>query len=109
MVLYVAQRVVWIFTTLVVLSVLIFAITQMLPGSVAQIIAGQFATPDTIAAISAKLGLNDPYYLQYWRWASSVLHGDFGRSLIMERTATFAISNSKAATRPPPCAGRSCW
>jgi peptide/nickel transport system permease protein len=85
MVLYVAQRVVWIFTTLVVLSVLIFAITQMLPGSVAQIIAGQFATPDTIAAISAKLGLNDPYYLQYWRWASSVLHGDFGRSLIMER------------------------
>jgi len=85
MLLYVARRIAWIATTLVVLSLLIFAITQMLPGNVAQIIAGQFATPDTVTAISAKLGLNDPYYLQYWRWASAVLHGDFGRSLIMER------------------------
>jgi peptide/nickel transport system permease protein len=85
MLLYVARRIAWIATTLVVLSLLIFAITQMLPGSVAQIIAGQFATPDAVAAIAAKLGLNDPYYLQYWRWASAVLHGDFGRSLIMER------------------------
>ena len=85
MLLYVARRLAWIATTLVVLSLLIFAITQMLPGNVAQIIAGQFATPDAVTAISAKLGLNDPYYLQYWRWASAVLHGDFGRSLIMER------------------------
>ena len=85
MLLYVARRIAWIATTLVVLSLLIFVITQMLPGNVAQIIAGQFATPDTVTAISAKLGLNDPYYLQYWRWASAVLHGDFGRSLIMER------------------------
>jgi peptide/nickel transport system permease protein len=85
MLLYVVRRVVWIATTLVVLSMLIFAITQMLPGSVAQVIAGQFATPDTVAAISAKLGLNDPFYVQYGRWAASVLSGDLGRSLIMER------------------------
>jgi peptide/nickel transport system permease protein len=82
---YIARRVAWIATTLVVLSVLIFAITQTLPGSVAQVIAGQFATPDAVAAIAAKLGLNDPFYLQYGRWANSVLHGDLGRSLIMER------------------------
>jgi peptide/nickel transport system permease protein len=85
MLLYVARRVAWIATTLVVLSVLIFAITQMAPGNVANILAGQFATPDAIAAIAAKLGLNDPYHVQYWRWASAVLQGDFGRSLIMER------------------------
>ena len=85
MAIYIARRVAWIATTLVVLSVLIFAITQTLPGSVAQVIAGQFATPDAVAAIAAKLGLNDPFYLQYGRWANSVLHGDLGRSLIMER------------------------
>src|SRR5580698_5409588 len=85
MLLYLARRVAWITTTLVVLSMLIFAITQVLPGSVAHIIAGQFATPDSIAAIEAKLGLNDPIYVQYGRWAGSVLHGDLGRSLIMER------------------------
>src|SRR5215470_14981174 len=85
MLLYVVRWVAWIATTLVVLSVLIFAITQMAPGNVANILAGQFATPDSVAAIAAKLGLNDPYYVQYWRWASAVLHGDFGHSLIMER------------------------
>lgn len=85
MLVYVARRILWIATTLVVLSVLIFAITQILPGSVARVIAGQFADQEAVDAIAAKLGLNDPFYVQYWRWASSVLHGDLGRSLIMER------------------------
>ncbi|MFI5015775.1 MAG: ABC transporter permease [Hyphomicrobiales bacterium] len=85
MLVYVARRILWIATTLVVLSVLIFAITQILPGSVARVIAGQFAGQEAVDAIAAKLGLNDPFYVQYWRWASSVLHGDLGRSLIMER------------------------
>jgi peptide/nickel transport system permease protein len=85
MLLYVARRVAWIATTLAILSMLIFAITQVLPGSVAQVIAGQFATADSVAAIAAKLGLDDPYYVQYARWAGAVLRGDLGRSLIMER------------------------
>jgi peptide/nickel transport system permease protein len=82
---YAARRILWIVTTLVLLSVLIFAITQILPGSVARVIAGQFAGQEAVDAITAKLGLNDPFYLQYWRWASAVLHGDLGHSLIMER------------------------
>lgn len=82
---YILRRVLSLVTILVVLSVLIFSITQTLPGSVARVIAGQFATPDTIAAIEHKLGLNDPFYVQYGRWADGVLHGDLGRSLILER------------------------
>lgn len=82
---YVLKRVISIATILVVLSVLIFGITQTLPGSVARVIAGQFATPDMIAAIEVKLGLNDPFYVQYGRWAAGLLHGDLGRSLITER------------------------
>ncbi len=64
---------------------LIFAITQAMPGNVAQMIAGQFATPDVIAAIELKLGLNDPLVVQYGRWAAGILGGDLGQSLIMER------------------------
>jgi peptide/nickel transport system permease protein len=82
---YIARRVVSIGTILVVLSVLIFAITQILPGNVARVIAGQFATPDMVAAIEARLGLNDPFYVQYGRWAAGLLQGDLGNSLIMER------------------------
>jgi peptide/nickel transport system permease protein len=70
---------------LIVISVLIFFITQGLPGNVARLIAGQFATPDVVAAVEAKLGLNDPLLTQYWRWASGILSGDLGQSLIMER------------------------
>lgn len=82
---YVLKRVVSIATILVVLSMLIFGLTQILPGSVARVIAGQFAAPETIAAIEAKLGLNDPFYVQYGHWAAGVLHGNLGRSLILER------------------------
>jgi peptide/nickel transport system permease protein len=82
---YIARRIAAIGLILVVISMLIFAITQALPGNVAHMIAGQFATPDVIAAIEAKLGLHDPLVVQYWRWATRILSGDLGQSLIMER------------------------
>src|SRR6202022_3793295 len=82
---YIVRRVAAIGLILVVISILIFAITQGMPGNVARMIAGQFATPDVIAAIELKLGLNDPLVTQYWRWASGILSGDLGQSLIMER------------------------
>jgi len=85
MTLYIAQRVGWIALILVILSMLIFVITQVMPGNVAQMIAGQFATPDVIAAIETKLGLHDPWPAQYARWAARILSGDLGQSLIMER------------------------
>ena len=97
---YIARRVAAIGLILVVISILIFAITQVLPGNVARMIAGQFATPDVIAAIEAKLGLNDPLIVQYGRWASRVLSGDLGQSLIMERPIgpmlRTALANSAA-------------
>jgi peptide/nickel transport system permease protein len=85
MLFYVVKRLAYIAVILWVMSVLIFAITQVLPGNVANIIAGQFATPDVIAAVERKLGLHDPWPVQYWRWASGLLKGDLGNSLIMER------------------------
>ena len=85
MIAYVLRRLLAILAILAVMSVLIFMVTQILPGNVAYIIAGQFATPDVVAAIEQKLGLNDPAHIQYWRWASRILLGDLGQSLVMER------------------------
>lgn len=82
---YVLTRIASVGVILVVMSMLIFGITQALPGNVAYLIAGQFAPPDMVAAIELRLGLNDPIPVQYWRWASGILHGDFGTSMIMER------------------------
>ena len=93
---YVAKRVATIGVILVIISGLIFIITQGLPGNVARMIAGQFATPDVIAAIELKLRLNDPLLTQYWRWASGILSGDLGQSLIMERPIGPMLRNALA-------------
>jgi len=85
MILYTLRRLALIVLLLWVMSVLLFAITQVLPGNVARMILGQFATADAIEAVETKLGLKDPLVVQYGRWFSNVIRGDFGQSLIMER------------------------
>jgi peptide/nickel transport system permease protein len=95
---YVIQRLFAILAILVVMSLIIFAVTQILPGNVAYVIAGQFATPDVVAAIELKLGLNDPVYVQYWRWASGILVGDLGQSMVMERPVAPLIMDALSAS-----------
>lgn len=95
---YALKRIAAIAAILAVMSVLIFAITQILPGNVAQVIAGQFASPDTVAAVARKLGLDQPLWRQYWSWASGVLRGDLGRSLIMERPIAPVIGDALAVS-----------
>ncbi|MDA9982106.1 ABC transporter permease [Gammaproteobacteria bacterium] len=66
--------------TLWVVSVLVFAGTNILPGDVAQIILGQSATPETLAALRAELGLDQPAYMQYLGWVGDMFTGDLGTS-----------------------------
>ncbi len=66
--------------TLIVVSVLIFVGTSVLPGDVAQIILGQMATPETLAVLRAKLGLDQPAYVRYFLWLGDLLTGDLGIS-----------------------------
>jgi peptide/nickel transport system permease protein len=68
-------------------SLLIFAIVHILPGDVAYAMLGEFATQASLDALRLRLGLNDPLWLQYWRWLSGALHGDLGISLTMDRPA----------------------
>lgn len=85
MVIYVIKRLIGIVAILAVMSVLIFGITQVLPGNVANVLAGQFADEATVKAVELRLGLDAPAYLQYWRWASQILVGNLGTSIVMER------------------------
>jgi peptide/nickel transport system permease protein len=82
---YVIQRILSIGLVLVAMSMLIFAVMHILPGNVANMIAGEFAPPDVIQAIEQKLGLDDPLWVQYLRWAAGLSSGDPGVSLIMDR------------------------
>lgn len=85
MLVYVIQRLIYVVGIMVVMSMLVFAATHVLPGDAAVMILGHYASPESLAAIRAKLGLTDPLVVQYWHWASAFIQGEMGDSLIMER------------------------
>ena len=84
---YVARRLLGVVLVVLATSVLIFAIVHILPGNVAYAILGEYATPAAVATLQERLGLNDPLWLQYWRWLAGFLHGQMGQSLVMDRPA----------------------
>jgi peptide/nickel transport system permease protein len=76
----------------VLVSVLVFAATQVLPGNTADAILGRTATAEQKAIYTKQLGLDKPLWEQYWSWFSGVLHGDLGRSVANQQTVSSFIS-----------------
>jgi len=66
--------------TLWVVSVLVFVGTAVLPGDVAEIVLGQAATPESLAAYRAERGLDQPLAFQYMDWLGGMMTGDLGTS-----------------------------
>ncbi|HHY40183.1 MAG TPA: ABC transporter permease [Syntrophaceticus sp.] len=82
MIAYILRRIGSIFVIMFFASIIIFAITQFLPGDVAQLVLGQFATEEAIANLREEFGLNNPFYVQYLDWAVNFIKGDWGNSLV---------------------------
>lgn len=68
--------------TLLVVSLLIFALTAVVPGDAVTVVLGKSGTPETIAALQAELGLDEPLWTQYLSWLGGLLHGDLGVSVV---------------------------
>jgi peptide/nickel transport system permease protein len=75
-----AQRIGIALLSLLAVSVIVFAITAVLPGDAAQEQLGQDATPEALAALRAKMGLDVPAPQRYWRWLAGLARGDLGVS-----------------------------
>ncbi len=80
MLLYLLQRLGVLAATLVAASLIVFAVMDILPGNAAETILGPTATPEAVAALTHKLGLDQPLYLRYAHWIGGAVHGDFGLS-----------------------------
>ncbi|MDA0270665.1 MAG: ABC transporter permease [Chloroflexi bacterium] len=74
--------------TLFVISLAIFAVTEVLPGDVATQILGQGATPENVATLRERLGLNDPWPVRYLGWVGGAIRGDLGESLVQRLPIT---------------------
>ncbi len=82
---YVLRRAGLAVITLALITILVFAGTQMLPGNVAARVLGPFATQEAIERLAAQLGTDQPLYVQYWSWVSGAVQGDLGNSISFSR------------------------
>ena len=80
---FILRRLLLAVVTLIGVSWLIFAIMWMIPGDVAIAILGDGANLERVAALREQMGLNDPWYVQYGRWAKDIVRGDLGTSLFI--------------------------
>ncbi|MFA7671532.1 MAG: ABC transporter permease [Sphaerochaetaceae bacterium] len=85
------KRVGTLFATLLIMSFIIFILVEIMPGDVAQMILGQSATEESLAALREVKGLNEPLLTRYWKWISQAVQGDLGESLYMKGVAINSI------------------
>ena len=78
----IATRLAGLAASLVGASILVFVVVNLLPGDVATVMLGVNATPENVAALRHSLGLDQPLWLRYLEWASGLLHGDLGTSVL---------------------------
>ncbi|SLN57551.1 Glutathione transport system permease protein GsiC [Roseivivax jejudonensis] len=84
--------------TLFVVSVVIFAAVNLLPGDFAQVILGQGATPQAVESIRRDLGLDQPVVLRYFDWLGGALTGDLGTSFAQANFASFVGEGAARGT-----------
>ncbi len=100
MLLYLLQRFAVLAATLVVASLVVFAVMEILPGNAAETILGPTATPEAVAALAHKLGLDLPLHVRYARWIAGLLRGDLGVSYAYGSPIAPLIGASLAVSLP---------
>ncbi|HME84584.1 MAG TPA: ABC transporter permease [Roseiarcus sp.] len=100
MLLYFLQRFGVLAATLVAASLIVFAVMDILPGNAAETMLGPTATPEAVAALTHKLGLDQPLYLRYAHWIGGAARGDLGLSYAYGSPISPLIAASLAVSAP---------
>lgn len=91
MVRYVARRLLFMLPVALIVSFLTFMTIHLVPGDPARVLLGESATPQTVAALRAQLGLDKPLPVQFALWLWQALHGDLGQSIQLQQPVSQAI------------------
>ncbi|TCL68329.1 ABC transporter permease [Rhizobium sp. BK251] len=95
---YLTRRLLQSLLILIGISLVTFVLLYLLPADPARQIAGRSATAETVANIRRQLGLDLPFYQQYFRYALGLLHGDFGRSYLQKTEVAELIASRLPAS-----------
>ena len=100
MALFLLKRFATFLATLAAASIVVFAVQGVLPGNAAQVMLGESATPEAVAALSQKLGLDQPAAVRYGRWVAGLLTGDLGTSVAYDTPVAELIAERLAVSAP---------
>lgn len=81
-------------------TLVVFAVLEVVPGDPALLMLGTQAQPDTLAALRAQMGLDQPIPVRYLRWVGGLLIGDLGTSLTYARPVAELVAERLAITLP---------
>ncbi len=98
--LFLFKRILTLFATLAGASIIVFLVLEILPGNAAQILMGPDASPDVVAALALKLGLDQPAWLRYWHWIGGLLTGNLGNSYAYDSPVLDLVLERLALTVP---------
>jgi peptide/nickel transport system permease protein len=100
MLVFLLKRLATLLITLAVASVVVFAVLEMLPGNAAEVILGDTATPESLAALQAKLGLDRPPLERYRDWIGGLLQGRTAMSISYDTPTAELIAERLQVTLP---------
>ena len=98
--LFVLRRLLSFILTLLATSVVVFCVLELLPGNAAQVILGETATPESIAAMEDKLGLNQAASIRYLHWVGGMLQGQTGMSISYDTPTAQLMAERMQVTFP---------
>ncbi|HJV60725.1 MAG TPA: ABC transporter permease [Albitalea sp.] len=98
--LFLLKRCAVFIATMLAASVVIFAVLDVLPGNVAEVMLGESATPESVRALNAKLGLDRPPLARYAQWMKGLAVGDMGTSVAYDTPVIDLVRERLAVTLP---------
>src|SRR5436190_15874744 len=93
---FIIRRLLFSLLVLLIVSIVVFIVVQVLPGDVASMILGTDATPEDVATMREKLGLNRPATVRYLEWVGGAVRGDWGTSLRLNQPVAPIVLNRLA-------------
>ncbi len=95
---YIVQRLFQGVPVLLLISIVVFTVTYLIPGDPAAIILGQGASEEAVAAVRDRLNLNEPLPVRYATWLGNVVQGDLGNSILSRQPVTTLIGRALPIT-----------
>lgn len=95
---YIVRRLLSMLPVMAIVALFVFLLLHLAPGDPAAIMAGDNATPDNIAQIRQKLGLDEPIWRQFLVWIASLAHGNLGNSMFWGDPVTTLIAQRAEPT-----------